>query len=123
MRSSDIVLMSFLLVLLLIVLWTFFEKWRLENNFVATSGRIYDLGSSRNSGNRVFFKYRFKVSGAAYSGSVGVSCNRKHKNDLSFMLVGIDMPLIYERGNPGNSEMILTRNRVQKYKLHLKMDI
>lgn len=113
-RVSGII---FIGVLLIIALYAVFRKISLENNFALATGYIYDLGSSRHSSNTIFFKYRFIVNGVTYTGNSGMPCERNKEIYFPSWKYGIRAQLAYHKKNPGNNELLLTKEDYKVYGL------
>ncbi len=98
---------------------TIIQKNKLKNDHVITEGFIYDMGSSYKSGERLFFNNNFKVNVRIFGGNSGVNCSRQKRNELSSLLVRRTMPVVYEKGNPDNCEMLFDRRSFNKYNVDI----
>lgn len=100
-----------------------YQKRLLRNNFAISNGRIYELGKSYKSGNRIFFKFTFDVNTRSFEGNTSIPCDRKNKSLFLTMLVNRQMPVVYEKGNPNNCEMLFLKSSFRKYKIEVPVDI
>lgn len=113
----------FIAVLLVFVLIALYQKRQLKNNFPIATGRIYELGNSYKSGSRIFFKFTFEVNNRSFKGNTSIHCDRKNKSLFSTMLVNGQMPVVYEKDNPDNCEMLFLKSSFKKYKTEIPNDI
>lgn len=122
MKYKYIYIALFFVTILIIALWGIQQEEKIQDNFVISKGRIYEMGKSYKSGNRIFFKFRFEVNATVYSGNMGIPCDRSKKSFLKDMMVNREMPVVYENGNPGNCEMLLIKSDFDKYKVKISKE-
>ncbi|MES1216902.1 MAG: hypothetical protein ABUT20_15410 [Bacteroidota bacterium] len=113
---STIVLIG---VLVLLVFFALYKRKRLINNFMITDGYIYEFGNSRNSGNTIFFKFRFVVDQVTYYGNTGVPCARTNEIYFQSWKNGKKVEVVYEKEKPDNCSILLSIRNYNQYSLKI----
>jgi len=104
-------------ILVIIVLFAIFRQRALKSNFAIEKGYIYEFGNSRSSGNRIFFKFRFSLKGVTYYGNSAMPCARENKIHFQSWTYGKSVQVIYNKANPDNCRLLLTKEDYKKYGL------
>lgn len=112
-----------IIVLLLLFSIGVYRKRRLKSNFAITNGRIYELGNSYKSGNRIFFKFTFEIGNKYFRGNTSIPCDRDKKSLYATMMINRQMPVAYQKDNPDNCEMLFLKSSFEKYKIEIPVDI
>lgn len=124
MKKKNVIGVSCIIgVLLVLFLIGVYQKRRLKNNFAMANGRIYELGNSYKSGNRIFFKFTFEIDNRYFRGNTSIHCDRDNKSLFSTMLVNREMPVVYQKDYPDNCEMLFLKSSFQKYKIEVPVGI
>ena len=117
MRKIIIPIIGFLLFGGLIVLLAYYKDYRLMKNFRTNRAIITGLGNSRNSGGRIFLKYKFVLKDRIYYGNTSFSCNRSAEEQVANYMTGKEVAVVYQSTNPRNSEILLNKTDFPKYGL------
>lgn len=120
--QKKISIIVFISTLVLIALFALYRKRNLENNFIVSSGYIYDFGNSRYSGATIFFKFRHSVNGVTYYGNFDFPCVRENKLHFRSWTNGKIVQVVYERNNPNNCKLLLTREDYKEHGLSIPID-
>jgi len=110
---------GFSILILIIVLISNYQDSGLKRNPKFTKAIITELGNSRNSGNRIFLKYKFFVMGNKYTGNTGLDCSKSNIQDISFYMIGREVTVAYQESRPGNSKLLLSFSDYKKCGLRL----
>ena len=114
------IIFYFLLGIALIMLYTVYKQWALKKSFAITAARIDDYRNFRGGGT-ASFTFTFVVAGVSYNGSSGISCNRK--DDLAFLLLKRDLDVAYEKDDPGNCQLLYSKEMYSRFNAKPSEDI
>jgi len=120
-KRSIKITIAFLLFAFVLVMGIF-RKSSLRNNFEVSTGEIIEMGLSRNSGNTIFFKFKFSLNNDLFYGNTGIGCDRLKKAILSDLLLGKKMQIIYDKTNVNNCKMLFKKSEYDKYQLDISPD-
>ena len=116
MRKTLITIIGFLLFAGLILLLAYYKDYRLMKNFGTDRAIITGLGNSRNSGGRIFLKYKFVLKNRVYHGNTSFSCNRSAEKEVANYMIGKEVVVVYQSTKPTNSEILLNKTDFPKYR-------
>lgn len=92
----------------------YFQKVKLEGNYVVTYGNIRFLeGSSKGGG--VLVEYSFDINGRNYLNKTAILYSQSFFPHKFSFLVGKDLAVVYEKKLPGNSKMLFLRKEYEKF--------
>ena len=111
----------FLLVIVCIgLLIAYFQEERLKNNYITTAGAILNLETTVQNP-EVFVRFSF-LAGKFDKNGVSSIFNSHKMYDFKFLdslLKNKSLPVIYQKGNPGNNKMLFSKNDCKIYRVQL----
>ena len=111
-----VIFLSFFLLVGLSYVWERYKQKRLHKSFGVTTGFINDLKQKRR-GHNGSFEIKFSVGVGNYSDFVGIPCRAKDLGDMAILLLKRRLPRVYEKGNPGNCELLYSWKQYKEYNL------
>jgi hypothetical protein len=109
------------ILILLMVLFIFYkghkEISRLHHNFQVGTGEIIDIETFYNSGGQIFVIFITRVGKDDITSKTSIFCEKKNKPAFKKYLIGKKLEIVYEKTDPDNCEMLLTREGYETYKL------
>lgn len=116
--SKNVILgILFLLVVLFGIYKGCDEVSSLHHNFQVGTGEIIDIETFHNSGGEIFVKFITRVGNNDITSKTGIHCDNSHKPAFKKYLIGKKLEIVYEKTDPDNCEMLLTREGYETYKL------
>jgi hypothetical protein len=102
-----------------LIAYVIYVEWanghKRKQNFTVTKGNIVDVRSEMMDGSHsADVTFKIQVNGKEISRTTRITCE---KSNIMFMLMNKKMDVVYEKDDPENCELLLTRNSYREYKL------
>jgi hypothetical protein len=92
-----------------------------KQNFTLAKGRIVEVRSEMMDGSHAAdITFLIQVNGKDITHTARITCE---KSNILFMLMDKAMDVVYEKDNPENCELLLTRKSYSEYKLLASKDV
>ena len=119
MNRRILVLLVIAVMLSLFIVGVIQNK-RLHKDFVVSNGVITELNYyPKHQSGKISFKYRYEVDKESFSNTTPIPCDKQNMSTLGKMLTNRSMPIVYYRGDPGISDILLTKKQFDEYKLDI----
>ncbi len=107
-----------LLLLPLYYFYIFYRDYRLKGNYIITEGLVTEFNFVPR-GIPLQVKYTFTLSDRMFHNESILNLNRDKRELWACLLMNKNFPVIYESGNPDNSQMMLTLSDYRKYGVNI----
>ena len=116
-NKKPYILLFILLIIAIIFSVRHYKSIKLQNNYLKTEGRF--VRSNYNLPHE--FKYKFKEHKTKYLPILNIpfpSCKKYLRNKM-IDLEKFSFPVVYEKGNPKNSEILIFNSQYKKYNIEI----
>ncbi|WP_205510097.1 hypothetical protein [Longitalea arenae] len=117
MKKNITSIVVFVIIVSFIVYKAVTQESRLMRDFKRSTAEIIDIETFHNGGKNIFIKFKAKIDGKELTSKTSVDCAKSKKAVFKDYLIGKKLDIVYERTDPDNCKMLLTRKSYQKYKL------
>lgn len=122
MKKQKYGFMFLFLAVILIMLIAYILQKKLENNYIVTRGNVISLETTVQNP-EVFVRFNFALGNSNHKGMSSI-LNSNKMNDFKFIdsiLEDKSLPVVYQKGNPDNNKMLLSKKDCKKYKVQLSL--
>jgi hypothetical protein len=112
-----IVLALFLLLVSYVIYGEFDRDRKRKHGFSLVKGEIVDLKMDGMNGHSFDITYKAQINGKEIIRSKNITCDKRLGLGILNILMRRKMDVVYEKNDPGNCELLLSRAAYKEYKL------